>query len=84
MLHACFYTICLVFRYTLWHFYAFSGTNLLTRCHSAQLNWLWEWMYNPGTQVQIPADANVGSYYLLKKLAVGVSPTAFLSKKKTY
>jgi hypothetical protein len=35
MLHACFYTICLVFHYTLWHFYAFSGTNLLTRCHSA-------------------------------------------------
>jgi hypothetical protein len=35
MLHACFYTIFLVFRYTLWHFYAFSGTNLLTRCHSA-------------------------------------------------
>jgi hypothetical protein len=35
MLHACFYTICLVFRYTLWHFYAFSGTNLLTKCHSA-------------------------------------------------
>jgi hypothetical protein len=24
-----------VFRYTLWHFYAFSGTTLLTRCHSA-------------------------------------------------
>jgi hypothetical protein len=38
-------------------------------------------MYNPGTQVQIPADANLGSYYLLKKLAVGVSPTAFLFKK---
>jgi hypothetical protein len=35
MLYACFYTICLVFRYTSWHFYAFSGTNLLTRCHSA-------------------------------------------------
>jgi hypothetical protein len=35
MLHACFYTICLVFRYTLWHFYAISRTNLLTRCHSA-------------------------------------------------
>jgi hypothetical protein len=35
MLDACFYTICLVFRYTSWHFYAFSGTNLLTRCHSA-------------------------------------------------
>jgi hypothetical protein len=24
-----------MFRCTLWHFYAFSGTNLLTRCHSA-------------------------------------------------
>jgi hypothetical protein len=35
MLHACFYTISLVFRYTLWHFYAFSGTNLLTSRHSA-------------------------------------------------
>jgi hypothetical protein len=35
MLHACFYTICLMFRYTLWHFYAFSGTNLLTSLHSA-------------------------------------------------
>jgi hypothetical protein len=34
-LHAYFYTICLVLRYTLWHLYAFSGTNLLTRCHSA-------------------------------------------------
>jgi hypothetical protein len=35
MLHACFYTICLIFCYTSWHFYAFSGTNLLIRCHSA-------------------------------------------------
>jgi hypothetical protein len=35
MLHACFYTVCLVFRYTSWYFYAISGTNLLTRCHSA-------------------------------------------------
>jgi hypothetical protein len=35
MLHACFYTICLLFRYTSWHFYAFSGTNLLTSYHSA-------------------------------------------------
>jgi hypothetical protein len=35
MLHACFYTICLVFRYTSWHFYAIYGTNVLTRCHSA-------------------------------------------------
>jgi hypothetical protein len=34
MLHACLHTICFVFSYTSWCFYAFSGTNLLTRCHS--------------------------------------------------
>jgi hypothetical protein len=35
MLHACLYTICFVFCYTSWRFYAFYGTNQLTRCHSA-------------------------------------------------
>jgi hypothetical protein len=35
MLHAHFTPIALFFVYTLWHFYAFSGTNLLTRYHSA-------------------------------------------------
>jgi hypothetical protein len=35
MLHAYFYTICLVFRYTSWRFHAISRTNLLRRCHSA-------------------------------------------------
>jgi hypothetical protein len=35
MLHAYLCTICFVFCYTSWRFYAFSGTNLLTRCHSA-------------------------------------------------
>jgi hypothetical protein len=35
MLHACFTPIALCFVYTSWHFYAFSGTNILTRCHSA-------------------------------------------------
>jgi hypothetical protein len=35
MLHACLCTICFVFCYTSWYFYAYSGTNLLTRCHSA-------------------------------------------------
>jgi hypothetical protein len=35
MLHAYLYTIYFVFCYTSWCFYAFSGTNLLTRCHSA-------------------------------------------------
>jgi hypothetical protein len=35
MLHDCLYTIFFVFCYTLWRFYAFSETNLLTRRHSA-------------------------------------------------
>jgi hypothetical protein len=35
MLHACFTPIALCFVYTSWRFYVFSGTNLLTRCHSA-------------------------------------------------
>jgi hypothetical protein len=35
MLHAYLYTICFVFCYTSWHFYAISRTKLLTRCHSA-------------------------------------------------
>jgi hypothetical protein len=35
MLHACFTPIVLCFVYTSWHFYVFSGTNLLTRSHSA-------------------------------------------------
>jgi hypothetical protein len=35
MLHSCFKPIALCFVYTSWRFYAFSGTNLLTRCHSA-------------------------------------------------
>jgi hypothetical protein len=35
MLHACFTPIALCFADTSWHFYVFSGTNLLTRCHSA-------------------------------------------------
>jgi hypothetical protein len=35
MLHACFTPIALCFVYTSWHFYAFFGTNLLTRWHRA-------------------------------------------------
>jgi hypothetical protein len=35
MLQACFTLIALCFINTSWHFYAFFGTNLLTRCHSA-------------------------------------------------
>jgi hypothetical protein len=40
MLHACFTPIALCFVYTSWHFYAFSETNLLTRCHSASSHFL--------------------------------------------
>jgi hypothetical protein len=35
MLNACFTQIALCFVYSSWRFYAFSRTNLLTRCHSA-------------------------------------------------
>src|SRR5215203_582133 len=35
MFHACFMTIPTCFVHTLYHFDAFSGTNLLTRCRSA-------------------------------------------------
>jgi hypothetical protein len=40
MLHACLYSICFEFCYTSWRFYAFSGTSLLTRCHSASFLFL--------------------------------------------
>src|SRR5215203_4810341 len=35
MFHATFMTILICFIHTLHHYYAFSGTNLLTRCRSA-------------------------------------------------
>src|SRR4051812_40034868 len=35
MFHACLVSTLLCFVYTLRYFYMFSGTNLLTRCHSA-------------------------------------------------
>ena len=34
MFHACYILITTCLSYTLYHFYAFSGTNLLTRCQS--------------------------------------------------
>jgi hypothetical protein len=50
MLHACFYIICLMFRYTSWHFYAFSGTNLLTSRHSASSCFLLFLCFRKATQ----------------------------------
>jgi hypothetical protein len=39
-------------------------------------------MYNPATQVQVPTDTNLGSYFQKIKSAVGASPTAFSLKKR--
>jgi hypothetical protein len=50
MLHACLYTICFVFCYTSWRFYAFFGTNLLTRCHSASSLFLLFLCFRKATQ----------------------------------
>jgi hypothetical protein len=50
MLHACLYTICFVFCYTLWHFYAFFRTNLLTRRHSASSLFLLFLCFRKATQ----------------------------------
>jgi hypothetical protein len=50
MLHACLYTICIVFCYTSWHFYAFSRTNLPTRRHSASSLFLLFLCFRKATQ----------------------------------
>jgi hypothetical protein len=50
MLHACLYTICFVFCYTSWCFYAFSRTNLLMRCHSASSLFLLFLCFRKATQ----------------------------------
>jgi hypothetical protein len=50
MLHACLYTICSVFSYTSWSFYAFSRTNLLVRCHSASSLFLLLLCFRKATQ----------------------------------
>jgi hypothetical protein len=50
MLHACFTPIALCFVYTSWYFYAFTGTNLLTRFHSASSCFLLFLCYRKVTQ----------------------------------
>jgi hypothetical protein len=54
MLHACLYTICFVFCYTSWRFYAFSRTNLLTRRHSASSCFLLFLCFRKATQEIFP------------------------------
>jgi hypothetical protein len=71
MLHACFYTICLVFRYTSWYFYAFSGTNLLTRCHSVNSLFSAVFVFQKsyiGNILRIGRNKNQMSRYLPKLL----------------
>jgi hypothetical protein len=50
MLHPCLYTICFVFCYTSWRFYAFCGTNLLTRRHGASSLFLLFLCFRKATQ----------------------------------
>jgi hypothetical protein len=50
MLQAYLCTICFVFCYTSWRFYAFSRTNLLTRCHSASSCFLLFLYFRKATQ----------------------------------
>jgi hypothetical protein len=69
MLHACSYTICLVFCYTSWRFYAFSGTNLLTRCHSVSSLFSAVFVFQKscaGNILGIGWNKSRTSYYLLK------------------
>jgi hypothetical protein len=71
MLHACSYTICLVFCYTSWHFYAFSGTNLLTRCHIASSLFSAVFVFQKsytGNILGIGRNKSRTSYYLTKLL----------------
>jgi hypothetical protein len=69
MLHACFYTICLVFCYTSWHFYAFSGTNLLTIYHSVSSLFSAVFVFQKsytGNILGIRRNKSRTSYYLTK------------------
>jgi hypothetical protein len=50
MIHACFTPIALCFVYTSWRFYAFSRTNLLTRCHSVSSYFLLFFCFRKVTQ----------------------------------
>jgi hypothetical protein len=83
MLQACFYTICLVFCYTLWYFYAFSRTNLLTRCHSASSLFSAVFVFQKsytGNILRIGQNKSQTSYYLMKlredRRGVGGEPRA--------
>ena len=52
MFHVDIIPIVICFIYTSWHFYAFSGTNLLTRCHSASSCFL-QFLYSRKASLEI-------------------------------
>jgi hypothetical protein len=69
MLHACSYTICLVFCYTSWRFYAFFGTNLLSGCHRASSLFFAVFVFQKsytGNILGIGRNKSRTSYYLMK------------------
>jgi hypothetical protein len=82
MLPACSYTICLVFCYTSWRSwgcllvfcsYTISGTNILTRCHSASSLFSAIFVFHKsytGNILGIGRNKSRTSYYLPKLLEV--------------
>ena len=54
-----FYVNCYMFLYVLWHFYAFSGTNLLTRCHSANFCFLLSFVRKVSREIFSELDENL-------------------------
>jgi hypothetical protein len=86
MLHACFYTICLVFCYTSWRFYAISGTNLLTRCHNVSSLFFVVFVFQKsytGNILEIGRNKFLKSYFSWKlpeiRRGVGEGPQAALT-----
>ena len=65
MFHAYIMPIATCFIYTLYHFYAFSGTNLLTRCHCASSCFLMFWFQKScsGNILGIGRNKSQSSYF---------------------
>ena len=65
MFHACYILITTCLSYTLYHFYAFSGTNLLTRCHSVSSCFLLSFCFrNSILEISSEFNANLTDLFL--------------------
>ena len=65
MFHAYYIVITTCLSYTLYHFYAFSGTNLLTRCHSASSCFLLSFYFRKSIlEIFSELDANLTDLFL--------------------